>query len=95
MFKFPLGQVVREKITGFTGVVMSQCNYISGCTQYGVMQRTLTAEGKTADWTYYDENRLAPVNEERVILDENEVADTPIGSKDVRVSHDRNMPRMS
>ncbi len=98
-FKFALGTVVREKITGFEGVVMSQCNYISGCIQYGVLSQKLTAEGKTADWIYYDENRLH--NTGTVLhLDEDEgeekeLADTPIGGEDVRVSMNSSSPRCS
>jgi hypothetical protein len=45
-FKFRVGEVVKEKITGFKGVVMAQTNYISGCVQYGVMGTTLITFGK-------------------------------------------------
>jgi hypothetical protein len=93
-FKFALGEVVREKITGFEGVIMSQCNYISGCVQYGVLSRKLTTEGKTHDWTYYDENRLALIGEEKIVLDEGqEIADTPTGGEDFRMIHDSSSPR--
>ena len=94
-FKFALGEVVREIITGFEGVVMSQCNYISGCIQYGVLSRKLTNEGRTHDWIYYDENRLASIATERIILDdkEQEQADTPSGGEDVQVCYDSSSPR--
>jgi len=93
-FKFGLGTVVREKITGFEGVVMSQCNYISGCVQYGIMSRKLTPEGKTSEWIYYDENRLTPT-ETVIHLDEEEIPDTPIGGEDVRVNMNSTSPRNS
>ncbi len=94
-FKFALGEIVREKIAGFEGVIMSQCNYISGCVQYGVLSRKLTLEGKTHDWVYYDENRLTTIGTERIVLDEEqEVADTPSGGEDFQMNHDSSTPRM-
>ena len=58
MFKFENGEVVKDVITGFKGVVMSRINYLTGCNQYGLSMMALTSDGKRADWEYFDENRL-------------------------------------
>ena len=90
-FKFSVGELTREKITGFEGVVMSQCHYISGCVQYGILSRELKG-GETEKWTYFDEDRLASSNEIIHLLpDERE--ETPMGGEDVKVSMSRNNPR--
>ncbi len=34
--RIKLGQRVRDKITGFTGVAVSRCEYLNGCIQYSV-----------------------------------------------------------
>lgn len=31
MFKFENGQIVKDMITGFTGVVVARVNYMTGC----------------------------------------------------------------
>lgn len=31
-----LGNEARDKITGFTGIVTSRAEYLTGCTQYGL-----------------------------------------------------------
>ncbi len=61
-FKFSNGDVVIEKITGFTGTITGTCFYITGCNQY-----LLTAKGKD-DITqgkslWYDEGRLKYLKE--------------------------------
>ena len=96
-FKFSLGEVVKEKITGFEGVIMAQCSYISGCTQYGIMSQKLDEHGLTQNWIYYDENRLTTLDK-IIILDEREeeeLPDTLMGGEDVRVSMNQQSPRLS
>lgn len=95
-FKFSLGEKVKEKITGFEGVVMSQAAYISGCTQYGVMSTELDTEGASKSWIYYDENRLASLGSKiELDEDEEEEPETPIGGEDIHVNMDKNYPRTS
>ena len=58
MFKFNNGDVVKDQITGFKGVITARADYISGCVQYGVRPQTLTKEGKVNDSVWFDEDRL-------------------------------------
>ena len=58
MFKFENGDIVKDVITGFKGVVMARVDYFTGCNQYGVSPMNVTSEGKKPDWEYIDENRL-------------------------------------
>lgn len=66
-FKFGLGEVVRDKVTGFTGVVMSQTKYFTGCKHYGLQSKDLTTDGKVREWEYLDESRLEATGEAKVI----------------------------
>jgi hypothetical protein len=52
-----LGTNVRDKITGFEGVVMARTQYINGCDRYAVQAQELH-EGKPVDWVHFDENQL-------------------------------------
>ena len=55
---FELGDRVKDIVTGFTGVVMSRMEFLTGCSQYGISPTKLDKDGKRVDWEYFDENRL-------------------------------------
>jgi hypothetical protein len=52
-----LGSTVKDKVSGFTGVVTSRCEYITGCVQYGVTPK-VDKEGKLLVSNWFDEDRL-------------------------------------
>jgi len=56
-FKFELGDLLREKVTGFEGVVMAVSYYFTGCNHYGLVSRNLK-DGVPVDWQWFDESRL-------------------------------------
>lgn len=58
MFKFELNEVVKEKVTGFTGVVMCRSEYNTGCIQYGLLKQSLNKDGNIDEWIFLDETRL-------------------------------------
>jgi hypothetical protein len=45
-FKFAMMEAVKDKITGFTGVVTSRTEWLSGCIRYTVSSKKRTPEGK-------------------------------------------------
>jgi len=57
-FKFQIGEILKDEITGFVGVVMARSDYYTGCLQYGLQSRKLNEKGTTADWEWIDEIRL-------------------------------------
>jgi len=72
-----LGQEVKEKVTGFTGVIMSQTKYFTGCLHYGVQSRSLTADGRFLDWEYIDESRLELIGDGLMLKIPNESTSAP------------------
>lgn len=52
-----VGQTVRDKITGFEGVVMSRAEYLWGCVRVEVQARDLK-DGEPRDWRVFDEPQL-------------------------------------
>ena len=58
MFKFDLGQKVKDKVTGFSGVVVCRADYMTGCVRYSVQSKKLSKEGKPQDWQVFDEDQL-------------------------------------
>jgi len=46
MFKYELGQGVKDIVSGFCGVVTARIEYLTGCGQYALSPTKLSKEGK-------------------------------------------------
>lgn len=57
-----LGNLVRDIITGFQGTAISRVEYLTGCTQFGVVPKC-GKDGKYPDAQYFDDKRLEFVKE--------------------------------
>lgn len=68
-FKYELGTVLKDIVTGFWGVAMGRTQYYTGCNHYGLVSRKLTKEGELGNWQWLDESRLNPAGEEKVIFE--------------------------
>lgn len=55
-----LGDVVKDKITGFTGVAVARHKWLHGCERYSVQPRELL-EGKPIDTQVFDAPQLVIV----------------------------------
>jgi len=58
MFKFQLGEILKDKVTGFIGVVLGRTEYATGCIQYGLINRNLNKDGELPNWQWLDQVRL-------------------------------------
>jgi hypothetical protein len=59
-----LGDVVRDKISGFSGVATCRLDYLNGCVRWAVSPRILH-EAKPVDPQYFDEEQLEIVPDEK------------------------------
>jgi hypothetical protein len=59
-----LGDVVRDKISGFSGVATCRLDYLNGCVRWQVQSQSLH-EGKPVDAMYFDEEQLEVVPDEK------------------------------
>ena len=66
-----LGTRVRDRITGFTGIVTGVCHYISGCNQALVVP-PVDDQGKRRESEWFDVQRLQRLDESNVVLDNDE-----------------------
>ena len=57
-----LGQRVRDKITGFEGVVVCRTEWLNGCTRLGVQATTLK-DGKPLEAEHFDEEQVEVVED--------------------------------
>lgn len=52
-----LGDKVKDKLTGFEGIVMGRTEYLNGCVSIGILPIELK-DGKPQDWVWIDEQRV-------------------------------------
>lgn len=71
-FKHELGIEAKEIVTGFTGIVTSRTEHITGCNTYGVQPKAV--DGKVCDMQWFDENRLEKTGEGVTIEQHNDGA---------------------
>jgi hypothetical protein len=51
-----LGKKARDKVTGFTGIIIGRIEYLFGCNQYGLAPEVVNGEIKDTNW--FDEGRI-------------------------------------
>ncbi len=71
-FKFDNGQVLKDRVSGFQGVVIARTEYATGCRHYGMCSQELH-DGKPVDWEWFDESRLFLVIGEESVLEKPQV----------------------
>ena len=57
MIMIKLGQKVRDKVTGCTGITTGRAEYIYGCTQYNIVQ-LVGSDGRIPEAVWFDEGRI-------------------------------------
>lgn len=62
-----LGDLVKDRINGFAGIVTGRATFITGCTQLLVASQTLKADGDSSS-NWIDEVRLELVTPKLVAL---------------------------
>jgi hypothetical protein len=67
-FKFNLGSEVKDKITGFKGIIRGRTQYLTGCNTYGIQSSKLNKEGIPYDWRWFDEDTLTLIKDKKVVL---------------------------
>lgn len=59
--RIELGDLVRDTVTKFEGIVINEVLWLHGCRRLGVQPRALTKDGKVADYQSFDEGQLVLV----------------------------------
>lgn len=59
--KAQLGDIVKDKFTGFEGTAMGRCEYLTGCEQILVVPLSLDEKGNPRENKWFDIDRLEVV----------------------------------
>lgn len=52
-----LGKKAKDKITGFSGIIIGKINYLFGCDQYGIAPE-IGKDGKPGETHWFDVGRI-------------------------------------
>jgi len=55
--KIKLGSKVKDRVSGFTGIVESRIEYLNGCIQYGVVPK-VGKDNKKGESLWVDEEQI-------------------------------------
>ena len=79
-----LGKKVRDKISGFEGIVTAKTEWLYGCVRYGVQSQKLKKEdGTVLDEQWFDETQLDIVEGELGHEEKKEEGVSPGGSRKI------------
>lgn len=53
-----LGQKAKDKVTGFTGIIIGVVDYLYGCKQYGIVPQVKKNAEKVEGAVWFDEGRI-------------------------------------
>ena len=76
IWKFDLGQIVKDVITNYTGIVVARAEYVNGNKKYAVMPDHLI-DGQYPDQVWIDESWLTPSVSQLSILKAKSACDIP------------------
>ena len=64
-----LGRMGRDRITGYTGVIMGVTSYFTGCDHVLLSPRELDKDGNRRDGSWFDEPRIEVLAAESINLE--------------------------
>lgn len=64
---FNLGDTLKDKITGFKGVAIAHCEYLTGCDQY-CLKPKINKDGKVEDGVWVDVESLEKVSGTKAVV---------------------------
>lgn len=71
MKNLDLGDEVKDRVTGFTGIIVGHARYLTGCDQYNVQpQCDPEKPGVHPDGYWFDEGKLELLKTKVVTMDE-------------------------
>ena len=57
-----LGDLCRDMVTGFRGIVVAKTTWLNGCSRFTVQPQGLTSDGKIFEQQTFDEPQLVVVD---------------------------------
>jgi len=68
--KMKLGDIVKDKISGFKGVFSSRTEYLNGCVHIGITPQKLAKDGTLARAEFFDEQQVEFVSKGSLAIEQ-------------------------
>jgi hypothetical protein len=68
VFEYGLGEIVKDVITGFSGVIIGRCDYLTGCKQYQINPQKLDEKGIPQEALWIDESQVEKTRKKPLVL---------------------------
>jgi hypothetical protein len=72
-FIFELGSEVKDKITGFQGILICRSEWLTGCNVYGIRSQELK-DGKPMDTVHFDEDSIELLKTSKALAKDAKIA---------------------
>lgn len=69
VFKFDLGDRVRDRVTGHEGIAVVNIAFINGCVRYGVAGKKQKKSEKVPDEVYFASEQLELIKAQELVVD--------------------------
>jgi len=79
--RFPFGATVRERVSGFEGVVVGEAVYLNGCVHYVVKPRSLDSNGIPVESQTIEAGMLLPKPDIELVPFDEPCESFPLGIK--------------
>lgn len=66
-FKYPMNVVAKDKVSGFSGIILVRSAHLFGCSQYGITPQELDSDGSTKKTEHFDESRIEIVDDRNAV----------------------------
>ena len=63
---YGIGDKLKDRVSGYEGIVMAVTYYSTGCIQYGVALDRTNKDGGLEDWQWFDQSRVELVTNKAI-----------------------------
>ena len=65
----PLGTVIKDRLTGYTGVAVACTYWLDGCIRYAIVPMKVNKDGRPAEELWFDIQRIEVLKTKSPVLD--------------------------
>jgi len=74
---YTLGDRLRDKVTGISGIALGITKYATGCIHYGICPEKANEKGEIPDWIWLDGSRVSLEDESAIEFPSIHLGDAP------------------
>lgn len=64
--KIELGDLIKDDVTGFTGIVIAKTTWLNGCVRYDLQSQKLSKEGIPSEPQWFDSKQVTLIKKGQI-----------------------------